>query len=416
MYPTVDWQLIIMTSVSNNRTDSRIGLSCLPVHVMHVVPVGSIDGGMENGIINVANGLPDHYRVSVCIFEDTELFSQKIRRSDSLFFLLPKRDQGIDWHLVLRLAKVLKSAEVDLVHSHNWGTFLYSVLAAKLASIPIVHGDHGKSARELKGDSRVKRWVKSQLGGRVERIVAVSEPLAAEWLSLGVPSKRIQWILNGVDIDRFKPRDARVECRQKFGLPEDGLLIGSVGRLDELKNFGVLVEAFAEVAKKLPNSYLAIIGQGPQEQFLKDEVVRLGLSGRVSLLGHHADPENFLNALDIFVLPSKFEGMSNVVLEAMASGLAVVCADLPAHRKVFEPQVEGILVSPCTADVLGHSLLELGNDPQRRQRLGTAAREKVISRFSLQRMVDDYERVYAECARRRTNTNDTSVASVEARQ
>jgi glycosyltransferase involved in cell wall biosynthesis len=112
-------------------------------------------------------------------------------------------------------------------------------------------------------------------------------------------------------------------------------------------------------------------------------------------MGRRPDPENFLAALDIFVLPSKTEGMSNVVLEAMAAGLPVVCADLPCHHEVFEADREGLVVSPCTADTLAVCLAALRHDAPRRDSLGSAARNKILARFNVTRMVSEYERLYA---------------------
>jgi sugar transferase (PEP-CTERM/EpsH1 system associated) len=367
-----------------------------PVHVMHVVRHGFAGGGMENGIINVANGLaPDRFRISVCALDSRETFSERIRRPDSKYYLLPKRGRGIDWRLVWKLSRLLRRSGVDVVHSHNWASFLYAVLAAKWAGVPILHGEHGKNAGELDETNRPKYWAKSVLGRRVNRLVTVSQALATEWAGYGVPQSKIQWIPNGVDVERFRPRTDKLAQRRKFGLPEHGCMIGSVGRLDALKNYEVLVAALGQFAREIPDGHLALMGDGPCEQRLRQKAEELGVGDRLHLLGRRPDPENFLAALDIFVLPSKTEGMSNVVLEAMAAGLPVVCADLPCHHEVFETGREGIIISPCTAGTLAECLAGLSRDPQRRESLGRAARDKVLARFNVTRMVSDYERLYA---------------------
>lgn len=365
------------------------------LHILHVVRRGFAGGGLENGIVNVANRLPgDRYCISICALDSEETFSGRIRRPESEFYLLPKRGDGIDWSLIWSLARLFRRAKVDLVHSHNWGTFLYSVVAAKLARVPIIHGEHGKTQNDLQSLGMLKRQTKSLLGRRVDRLVTVSQSIADEWASYGVSRERIQWIPNGVDTERFQPRADQRECRLRFGLPEDALLIGGIGRLDALKNYEVLVTAFAKLAGQLPDLHLALLGDGPCRERLLGKAKQLGVADRVSILGWRPDPENFLAALDLFVLPSKYEGMSNVVLEAMASGLPVVCADLPAHREVFESGREGLVVSPCNAETLAEVLAELCRDPERRKSLGLAARKQVVSRFSISRMVSDYEGLY----------------------
>jgi sugar transferase (PEP-CTERM/EpsH1 system associated) len=367
---------------------------------MHVVRHGFAGGGMENGVINVANGLPpERFRISVCALDSTQTFSERIRAADAEYHLLPKLGVGVHWGLVWRLAGLLRRAKVDLVHSHNWATFLYAVLAAELVELPIVHGEHGKNPGELDETNRPKQWAKRLLGRRVNRLVTVSHAIANEWAGYGIPAHRIQWIPNGVDIERFRPRTDRHEQRRRFGLPDGGFILGSVGRMDILKNYEVLLDAFAHFAPDFPDWHLALLGDGPCAQRLRRKVAELSLEDRVHLPGRQPDPENFLAALDLFVLPSKTEGMSNVVLEAMASGLPVVCNDLPCHHEVFEPEQEGVLVSPCTAEALADAVSALCRDPERRRSLGLAARNKAVARFNVARMVSDYERLYAEYER-----------------
>ena len=368
------------------------------LHVVHVVRCGFAGGGMENGVINVTNGLPpEKYRVSICALDSSETFSDRIRLPGFESHLLPKRGERIDWPLIFRLARQLRKMDADVVHSHNWGSFIYAVLAAKLARVPVIHGEHGKNPSEVGGDGALKSWMKRTLGHRVRRVVTVSQAIAAEWEALGISRSRIRSIPNGVDVERFRPRSDAAVQRRRFGLPEDGILIGSVGRLDTLKNYSIAIKALT-LTRMERICRLVLLGEGLEAENLALQARELGISDRVFLLGRRPDPEHFLAALDIFVLPSKIEGMSNVVLEAMASGLPVVCADLPSHREVLEDGVEGILVSPCTAENLAQVLSELAADPSRRKELGAAARKKIVSDFSLARMVASYENLYAEFA------------------
>jgi sugar transferase (PEP-CTERM/EpsH1 system associated) len=367
---------------------------------MHVVRKGFAGGGMENGVINIANGISlDRFRLSICALDSTETFSQRIRDPNTQYHLLPKLASGIDWRLVMRLRRLIQLAKVDVVHSHNWATFLYAVLAAKWAGIAIIHGEHGKNNEELNEHNRPKYWAKRILGRRVESIVTVSHAIADEWAGYRIPIDRIQCIQNGVDTERFRPTDAEVEYRRQFGLAEEGWMFGSVGRFDPIKNYDVLVAAFAQLHRSFPKAHLAFLADGPCEGSLRRLAAELGVADSIYWLGRRSDPEKFLRALDIFVLPSKSEGMSNVVLEAMASGLPVVCADLPGHREVFDPGHEGIVISPCTAETLAAELMQLAPDTQRRTSLGEAARRKVVERFSIKRMIADYERLYAAYGR-----------------
>src|SRR5579883_331194 len=367
-----------------------------PIHLMHVVRRGRAEGGMENGIVNVCNRLPaERYRVSICALDTEETFSNRIRRANTNFLAVPKNGRGIDWSLVVRLARIFRQNRVDLVHSHNWGTFLYAVIAAKLTGIPIVHGEHGKNIGEVEGDSRPKRVLKVVLAQLVERIVTVSQALAEEWIQYGIRREKVQCIPNGVDSDRFHPRADRERCRKEFGLPSNVFLAGGVGRLDELKNFRVFVGALGVLAKAIPDIHIALLGDGPERPQLLRIAEELGIADRTHFLGYRSQSEVFMACLDLFVLPSKSEGMSNVVLEAMSTGLPIICADLPSHREVFEPEKEGVVLNYCEAESLAAKMAEMYRQPEMRKRLGSAARARAVSQFSIGQMVSSYDLLYS---------------------
>lgn len=392
--------------VMKEETGSK-GSAIEPFHIVHVVRRGRAEGGMENGVVNVTNRLPaDRYRISICALDSEETFSSRIQRPGTEYFLLPKTGSGVDWSLVLRLAKLFRRCRADLVHSHNWGTFLYSVLAAKLVGLPIVHGEHGKNIGEIDGDRAAKRLLKRNLGRRVDRIVTVCQALAAEWVAYGIPEEKVRCIPNGVDTSRFYPRQDGRQSRKEFELPESAFLVGSIGRLDELKNYEVFIAALAKMKDHFPTIHFAVLGDGPHKDQLRDLAKELGIADRVHLLGFRNSPDLFLATLDVFVLPSKYEGMSNVVLEAMSTGMPVICADLPSHREVLIPGREGEFVNPSTAERWADTVGELYRNSERRQALGLAAREKIVARFSIGKMVGDYDRVYTECGRSRPDKVD----------
>lgn len=370
-----------------------------PTHLLHIVRVGYAGGGMERGIINVTNRLPEGFRVSLCALSPEETFSQLITRPGTQYFTLPpQKSSGIDWGLVPRLAKLFRDQKVDLVHSHGWGTFLYSVLAARLARTPIIHGEHGKNYFELGKQNRARSWAQRLLGRRVDRLVTVSEDLRREWVGqFHIPEAKAVWIPNGVDVARFQPKpEDRAAARRHFGLPESAFLVGSVGRLDPIKNYRLLMDAAKIVLATQANAAFTILGEGPCEQDLRRQVAELGIADRVHLLGWRQESPRFLQALDVFVLPSISEGMSNSLIEAMASGLPTVCPALDTHREVVTPGVDGILMEDFTKDSLAEVLLNLLRDDSARLRLAHEARETACRRFALERMVERHVQLYRE--------------------
>jgi sugar transferase (PEP-CTERM/EpsH1 system associated) len=366
---------------------------------MHIVRAGTFGAGMEAGIVNVSTRLPEDFRVSLCALAPLQTFSDFLKRPGTQFFTLPpRRPDGVDWMLVPRLARLFRQAEVDLVHSHNWGTFLYSVLAARLSGTAITHGEHGKHSFELTEHNPAKDWTKRLLGRRVNRMITVSNDLRREWIErFHIPARKIVWIPNGLDVTRFRPDPAdRAAARRHFGLPESGFVIGSVGRLEPMKNYAVLIDAAKIVLAKKEQVSFAVLGDGVSREELERQVAELGLADRVHLLGWRLESPRFLQTMDIFVLPSISEGMSNSVLEALATGLPVVCPALATHREVITPDVDGILMEDFTKETLAEMLLKLLDDEPERLRLSLAARETACRQFSLQRMVDRHASLYRE--------------------
>jgi glycosyltransferase involved in cell wall biosynthesis len=207
-------------------------------------------------------------------------------------------------------------------------------------------------------------------------------------------------IHNGVDSQRFAPAAAG-EGRRALGLPPDAFVAGTVGRLDPIKNQAALIQAVARLAGEVPALHAVFIGSGPLEKELRNLADTLSLTDRVHFAGPRRDVEQLLPAFDAFVLPSLSEGMSNVLLEAMSCGVPPVCSDLPSHHEIVTPGVDAILLRPCNEITLAETLRDLYRNPDARSRLAADARKTIVDRFSLERMVRDYEQVYVEIMSRR---------------
>jgi sugar transferase (PEP-CTERM/EpsH1 system associated) len=370
------------------------------LHVMHVVRMGDSGGGMEKGLINVARRLPEEFCISICALDTQEDFSACLHRPGSQFYLLPG-GQGAgrpDLKWVFRLVRLFRDTGPDVVHSHNWGTFVYTVLAARLAGVPIIHGEHGKNLHELDERNPPKDWARRFLGRSIERLITVSDPLRREWIEkYEIPPRKAVYIANGVDLERFRPGLDQAECRKRFDLPQEAWIVGSVARLDPIKNFGLLVRAMPLLQNADRPVVVALLGDGPCRNEIEALAAKLGVCGRLYLPGKRPDVEHFLGALDVFTLPSLCEGMSNVVLEAMAAGVPVVCPDIPAHHALIDPaNGEGILLDPCTEHTLAANLLDVLASPERRKSLAERSRAKTERHFTLDEMARRHAELYRE--------------------
>lgn len=372
----------------SERTESRgIAKGRLPIRVMHLVYRFGV-GGMELGVTKLVNSL-DGERVcsSICSSCPGDDLKTQLRPGVRLFEL--NRRDGNDPLFVAQLYRLLRRERPDVLHTHSWGTLLEGLIAARLAGVPtIVHGEHG--TLQTRGRNiRVQRWT----WGRVDRLLSVSSRLA-ERIShqIGFPLDRIQVIRNGVDLDRFTPRDSS-SAKRALGLNPDELLIGTVGRLVPVKDQTTLIDALGILRDRGVPFSAAIAGTGPLRDQLARHAQALQLP-QIHLLGNRHDIESVLNAYDIFVLSSRSEGLSNTIQEAMASGLPVIATRVGGADELVQEHETGLLVPPKDPVAMADALESLARDVGRRQQLAIAGRNRAATYFGLERMVRAYEHLY----------------------
>ena len=227
---------------------------------------------------------------------------------------------------------------------------------------------------------------------RLRRVVAISAETEVELLAHGFAADRIARIPNGVDPIRFAPALDSEAARQQMGLGPETVLF--LGRLDAQKGLDVALDAWARVIARRPTAHLVLAGDGPARTALEKRARELGLAERVRFLGTRPDPERLLQAGQIFVLPSRSEGMSNALLEAMATGLGCVATRIGGNSDLLEHGGTGLLVPPGDSEALADALLALLEDVGLRIRLGAAARAAVIERYGMDRVVREYMDLY----------------------
>jgi sugar transferase (PEP-CTERM/EpsH1 system associated) len=361
-----------------------------PVRVMHVL-YRLQAGGTEYGVIKVVNGLDPHEVTSSICSTTPATEVKRLLRPEVRLHECTRRD-GNDPSLVWQLFRLFRRERPHIVHTHAWGTLCEGLLAARLARVPVVvHGEHG--TLQLKPyQARAQRFA----WNHVDRLLSVSSRLA-ERMSAATefPLERIRVIRNGVDLSRFAAVD-RVEARRALGLGDGVLAIGTAGRLVPVKDQTSLISALADLASRGVRFVGVIAGDGPLRQELEAHASALGIADRVTFLGHRADVERVYAALDIFVLPSVSEGLSNTILEAMASGLPVVATRVGGADELIDEGVTGLLVPASARDALSNAIEVLVRDEPRRLAMGRAARERSESLFGLRRMLADYQAAYVE--------------------
>jgi sugar transferase (PEP-CTERM/EpsH1 system associated) len=348
-------------------------------------------GGLENGVVNIINGLSDSgFEHTVIALTEATQFADRLDGSVSVHTLGKK--PGKDFGMYVRLYKLLRQLKPDIVHTRNMGTMDCAFIAF-LARVPVrIHGEHGWDVFDPDGTNRKYRWMRLILHRFVHRIVTVSDDLR-RWLVnvVGIPEPKVQHICNGVDTERFRPREPQ-------STNDPAVVVGSVTRFSPIKDPLNLVEAFisvqANAAASDTPSRLLMIGGGELHQRAVASLRDAGLLQVSSLPGSRDDIPEQLRSMDIFVLGSLREGISNTVLEAMASGLPVIASDTGGNPELIEEEVNGVLVPPGDRAALASAVKQYIQDPDRRARHGTASRDRVVSLYSIATMVDNYRQLY----------------------
>ncbi len=373
----------------------------MTAHIVHVVHRFDT-GGMENGMVNLFNTLsPQRYRHTVVALTDYSGFRHRITAQRVDFHALQRPPgNGLGW--MVRLWRLLRQLQPDLLHTRNLAALEAQFVAAAAGIRATVHGEHGRDVFDLHGRNWKYNLLRRAARPLVSNYIAVSRDLE-HWLheTIGVPPRKIHQIYNGVDSVKFHPR---IGPRPDFAHP-DSIVFGSVGRMVEVKDYPALVRAFIQLMRQQPErserARLVIVGEGPARQTCLDMLQGAGLAHLAWLPGARDDIPDIMQAIDVFVLPSRNEGISNTILEAFASGLPVIATAVGGNVELVEDGVTGRLVPSGDMAALVQALLFYLDAPARIAEHGASARRQAEQRYSIPVMADAYAAVYDKTLARR---------------
>lgn len=370
----------------------------LIVHVLFRLQVG----GLENGVVNLINQMPaDRYRHAiVCLSEATD-FRKRIARDDVAIYEMHKKP-GQDFASWFRLYHLFRRLAPQVVHTRNIGC-LEAQIPAWAARVPCrVHGEHGWDVSDPDGSNRKYRWLRRLHAPLVHRFIALSRELQAYLLTrVGIARDKVVRIYNGVDTQRFG--DGRED-----GLPADfagegTVVFGTVGRMHGVKDQVNLCEAFIRLCddrQRRPHMRLVLVGDGPLREVCEQKLQAAGLSDQVWLAGKRDDVPPIMRGFDVFVLPSQAEGISNTILEAMASALPVIATDVGGNAELVDEGTTGALVPASDPAAMARRMADYAADSALRQAHGQAGRQRILDLFSMQRMCSAYGDVYQQLMER----------------
>jgi len=343
-------------------------------------------GGMEQMVIALAASLPPlNYQVRFCTIEDAGQLAGELANTNIELDALNK-PPGLHLGYVLKLRKLIDGWQPDIIHTHNDTGHFYAALAnVGLRNRPkLVHTKHGRGDPDDR-KSVIRNCLASRLS---DAVIAVSNDVAKVCRDVeNVPQRKIRTIINGIDLQPYLTMEPRRPT-------SDQVVFGHVGRLSQVKNQTLLIKAFKKVHDQLPKSKLLIAGDGPMRAKLEATAKELGVASSVTFFGYRADIANVLNECDAFVLSSVSEGTPLVVIEAMASGRPVIATDVGGLSDMFEDGASGLLVPTEDDQKLSQAMLDLAQDPGRREEIGMRGRAIAVANYGLARMVRDYCGVY----------------------
>ena len=368
----------------------------LVVHVIHRLAIG----GLENGLVNLLNhGLASRYRHAIICMTGSTDFRDRIEDANVEVFAI-HRKEGRDWGAQWRLFELIRRLKPAIVHSRGLSG-LDSMLPALINGVPArIHGEHGRDMGDLDGSNRKGQWIRRLHRPLVSHYIALSRDLESYLeTKVGVPSQRITQIYNGVNCHDFRPASGERELLPETDFaPKGAFVIGTVGRMQPVKDQVNLTRAFIHLVAILPQEKsrlrLVMVGDGSLRAECEALLTQAGLRHLAWLPGARDDVAALMRGMDIFVLPSLAEGISNTILEAMASGLPIIATAVGGNPELVEDGVTGRLVPAANPIALAAAIKPYVIDRELARHRGHANRRTAQARFSMEAMVNSYMQVY----------------------
>lgn len=348
-------------------------------------------GGTERLVIEIVRRLHTRLPMAVCCLDEPGSWAGRVTALGVPVHALHRRP-GFHPSLSVQLATVARQFDADVIHCHHYSPFVYGRLATLLVpGARAVYTEHGRLSDAPPSPKR--RLANRVLMAGAHDLFAVSHDLRAHLLREGVPG-RMQVIWNGIDPGDPPTPAARAAGRDALGVGSDAWVVGTVARLDPVKDLGTLVAAAAEAARVRPSLCLAIVGDGPERVALETAAHALGVAARIRFLGHRDDARALVAGMDVFANSSTSEGISLTLLEAMAAELPVVATRVGGTPEVVVDGETGRLAPARDPEALSAALLDVATDSARARSWGAAGRARLLQHFTIAEMVRRYVAVY----------------------
>lgn len=362
------------------------------MRILHIIE--SLEfGGAEKVVVDLANAMADEHQIAICCVKRTGELASNLDSSIGLHCL--DKTEGNEAGLPLRLKKIIRQHQAELVHLHNWGPFLEAGIAALLCpEVRIVQTIHGPYAGYPQG---WKPWLKKNLRHGLElllarrfyKLIAVADSVQSDLSARHLPANKLTTIHNGITTEQ-------PEAVQNLPAPRRSLQLITIARLAPIKNQQLMMKAFQLVHKQYPEASLWIIGDGPSREQLTKLTTELNISEQVVFAGFRADATALLPHADLFLLSSDYEGISISLLEAMRAKLPVIATKVGGIAETVIDGDTGLLVAKGDATAFAAAIIKLCDHAELRKQMGEAGCARQQKQFSVASMCEQYLRLYRQ--------------------
>jgi len=351
-------------------------------------------GGITSYVLTLASGIKQRGHNVFVASSSGQLIHRFIEEGIDYIYIPIKTKSEVSPKILLSLFKLrrfINEKNIDIIHSHTRVTQVLGCLIQHYFHKPHISTCHGFFK---------KRFSRILFPCWGLKVIAISPSVKEHLLQdFKVKEKNIKVIYNGIDLNRFNPLTSpvlKVEIKKSLRLG-DGPIIGIVARLSDVKGHIYLLQAMKIILDHLPRAQLLIVGEGKMEDELLKLTRDLRIENNIFFMPEVHDTKKVLSIMDLFVMPSLKEGLGLALMEAMASGLAVIGSDVGGIRNLIQDGENGLLVEPGDSNAISQAILEILQNPEKKKLLGKAARKFISENFSQEKMVLQTEKVYLEC-------------------
>jgi glycosyltransferase involved in cell wall biosynthesis len=368
----------------------------MPLKTLQIV--FSLDvGGLERFVINLAHAFRSYKSEPFifCLSHEGDLIRQLPADTTTYIGNHTPESKVLDWQTLKQIVRCIGDNAIDVIHSHSPKAYVYGALASLITGRPLIISVHS-----LAQVPHRRKIFEKILLGYAHQIVSVSSDVTRRlWLERHVLPYKISTIKNGIDTNMFRPiaSEEKVSVRQTLGLPLDGFIIGTVGRVVPVKNYPLLITAFSRLASTTDDTYLVIVGDGEQAEEVANLVRQLKLSERVVLVGAQTNTLRWYQAFNTFVLSSISEGTPMALLEAGACGLPCVVTKVGGNIEVVKHGNNGLVVDSANVEAMYSALNQIYKAPSLAASMRSAARLNIQHNYSLTTSAREHLRIYQHC-------------------